>query len=88
MITDAILGALSWVLDRLAGLLPDGSDFLPSWSLDLSAQAAKAGPLNKFLPVEEVFTALDLMWSYYLPVMVVYSTVKWVYRHLPVIGKG
>lgn len=90
MIVDALLGLCRILLDFIVGLLPDAGDgldlptsgFVSGWFGDY------AGPIDQFFPLREILIGLDLFLSLWMPVVLVYSLTKWIYRHLPMLGKG
>lgn len=87
MIVDALLSVIGVILSLFGSLLPDADlDF--NDSLNVSSYFAFAGPVDKFFPLAELLFFLDLMVSVWMPAALAYTVVKWVYRHLPVIGKG
>lgn len=88
MITGLLLKALGLLLGWLTALLPEGDlviDVSDSWSAWITEYA---GPLDRWFPVRETFQALVIFFGIWLPSTMVYTVTHWVYRHLPVIGKG
>jgi hypothetical protein len=88
VIVDAILALCSAVVDFIVGLLPDDDLELPGVSTLTAWIGEYTGPADRFLPMSEAMTALEMMLSVYLPVALTYTVTKWIYRHLPVLGKG
>lgn len=88
MITDAVVSLVASFLGLLGAALPVDSLDLPSGSSIASAIGTYAGPFDRFLPLSEAATFLHLVFSVWLPIALAYSVAKWVYRHLPVFGKG
>jgi len=90
VITDGILYVVGTIVSFVGGLLPTATlTGLPAAITDFGETlGTKAGPLNQFFPVEELFTGLVIMLVYWLPAVLLYQVVFWVYKHLPVVGKG
>lgn len=88
MITDAVLALVRAVLDFIVGLLPDGTLDLPEGSSISTAIGSRVGPLDRFIPIVDALTFLELFLGVYMPVVLAYSVTKWIYRHLPLVGKG
>jgi len=90
MIVDAVIWVLRGFLRTIAFLLPEGS--LSAWIPDTSGWGSfigtKVGPLNSFAPVAELFVFLDVFLNIWLPAVLAYQLVFWIYAHMPVIGKG
>lgn len=88
MITGAVLRVLALVLGWFASMLPSGELVISvsdSWSSWITSYA---GPLDRWFPVKETFQALVIFFAVWMPSMVTYTVVHWIYRHLPVLGKG
>jgi len=93
VITSALLSLLGALLDAIASVLPSVEDLpwsgattsISNW---LESVGGMAGPFDHWIPLAEIFDVMDWMVTYYLPVVVTYLTVRWVYAHLPVVGKG
>jgi len=93
VIVDLVLGLLESVLSFVGSLLPD-MGALP-WGTVLddvedfsSGLGFAMGPLDQFVPLSEVFACLTFMLGVYLPLVGTYLTVRWIYEHLPWIGRG
>lgn len=88
MIVGAILLLAGWLLETVTSPLPTESLDLPSGSSLASSWGAQVGPINGFVPVDDVFAAIDLTLTLWLPAVLVYLGVNWIYRHIPVLGGG
>lgn len=88
VITDALIGLLAAFVSFIAGLLPVSVLDLPSGSEIAATVGPWIGPVNRFVPVEEIFVGLEIMLNVWLPVAIVYVTVNWIYRHIPFLGGG
>lgn len=88
MIVDAILSLVSLLLDGLAAVLPVDTLDLPDGSTIGASFSTYAGPANRFLPIAEALTFLTLLVNLWLPIALAYSVTFWIYRHLPLFGKG
>lgn len=90
MITDAILRVLGGIMSILSDALPIGSlDSLAGLASDIGQKVGEyGGPANTFLPVYELTQFLVVFFGIWLPAAAVYVIAKWIYRHLPVLGKG
>lgn len=90
MIGDAILYVVGLVLGGLGALLPTATlDDLPDSISGLgSTVGTMLGPINAFFPASELFTFLVLVMLVWFPAMMVYQTVFWIYKHIPIVGAG
>lgn len=85
------------LLMNLVGAIFDVFDaILPDIELDVSAELSEfadvvAGGIawiNGVLPLAELLDAIDWVLVVYLPFVLVFHLVKWIYAHLPVVGGG
>jgi hypothetical protein len=89
MIVEAVLSLLATIIDGVMSVLPTDSLDLPVVGEDIAAWfGERAGPLNAILPIYEVAQFMVIVTTVWLPAVLVYTTVKWIYKHLPMIGKG
>lgn len=93
MIGDAVLALLGGLLGLFAEALPAaGTGTLWGAPPDLDDMGTDIGrrvaPLHNLIPIGTVFHLLSLTFKYVLPALVTYSGIHWVYKHLPIIGKG
>lgn len=88
MITAAILSLVSVILRFVTAPLPTDTLDLSVISDVGDLFAEYAGPANAFLPMHELALFLVVFFGVWLPAALIYTVVKWIYRHLPLIGKG
>lgn len=93
MVVDAILSLLSSIFGLIGDLLPDvGALPFASYLEDAGDVfrhiGESCGPLNGFLPLTELFTVVGWLVTFYLPLVLLYLGVRWLYAHLPWLGKG
>jgi len=90
VITNGILAVFGAIISFVGDLLPSSTlTGLPSSITDLGTTIGeKAGPINKFFPLHELFTFLVIVFLYWLPAVLIYQLVFWIYKHLPVVGAG
>jgi len=86
MLIEALLWVLGGALRAMAAILPD-VDF--PFSAELSSFATTIGQylrgLDGFLPVSEYVVFLGWVLSVYLPFVVGFYVVRFIYSHIPVI---
>lgn len=89
VIGELILKVVGGLLGWLGALLPDAD--LP-WLDELEdfgdVVGTHLGPVDRFMPMKEVAQFLIIFMGVWMPAVAVYTVTKWVYRHLPVLGKG
>lgn len=89
MIGELLLKVLGSLLGWLADLLPEAElpwlDHLEDFGHDLGIHF---GPFDRFLPILEMSQFLIIFLGVWMPAVAVYTVVKWVYKHLPLLGKG
>jgi hypothetical protein len=91
VILELLLSLIELLLDGVALLIPDVD--LPS---SVTTLVDDFGPiivgylfaLNGLLPVAELATFAGWVMTLYLPAAVTYSIARWLYSHIPVLGKG
>lgn len=88
MIVGLLLDVLGVILSWLGSVLPSAN-----LSLDFAANLGtwigeKAGPLDHVIPMVPLAQCLVVWFTIWLPASRVYVITFWVYRHLPVVGKG
>lgn len=88
MITEAIFLLFSAVLDGLASLLPVGTLDMPDLSGVGGWFGTYAGPLDHWFPVYETAQFLIVLVTVWMPAAITYQVTVWIYKHLPVLGKG
>lgn len=89
---------LRWLLELIALLLDAVSFLIPDVDLPSSVTTLvdDFGPiivgylfaLNGILPVAELATFAGWVMTLYLPAAVTYAIARWLYSHIPVLGKG
>lgn len=91
MITGAIFRLLAVMLGWLSDQLPVSG--LTSSALE-DAEAfgemlgERAGPFDAYLPLVEMMQGLVIWATVWVPACVAYTVAVWIFKHLPVIGKG
>lgn len=91
MITDAILrllaGMLGWLSDQLpvSGLTSSALAEAESFGTKLGEQA---GPFDAYVPLVEMMQGIVIWATVWVPAAVAYTVAVWIFKHLPVIGKG
>jgi hypothetical protein len=91
VIPKLLLELIELILDGISLLIPDVD--LPS---SVTTLVDDFGPivvgylfaLNGLLPVAELATFAGWVMTLYLPAAVTYAVVRWLYSHIPVLGKG
>lgn len=88
MIVGLLLQVLGVLLDWVSGPLP-----VADLSLELSetlgsTMGEKLGPFDQIIPLVPIAQCLVLIFTVALPAYAIYSVTFWVYKHLPVLGKG
>lgn len=85
MIVGAIFKLLAALLDIVADPLPEAST-LVDWSGNLGELVGEhAGPLDNIVPIGPLLSIIETA-ALLASVIMVYRTVEWVFRHLPVVG--
>lgn len=87
MIVEALLSVVGFILSALDAIVPD----VPvPFSSELSSFAtfigSNLGGLNEFLPIVEIGVVLGWALTVYLPFVVTYVVVRWVFAHVPQVG--
>jgi len=92
VVVDAVIALAALLLSGLAAVMPTLDSAWSSARPDFddwgSALGERVGPIDSLIPMSEVFSLLDVTFTYVLPAVVLYSVVHWVYAHLPMVGKG
>jgi len=87
MIVQGLLNVVGLIFAGLAAALPD-VDFPFAGSLeDFAVTVGQyANGLDGFLPVSEMAVAVTWALTVYLPFVVTFVIVRWVFQHVPQIG--
>lgn len=89
MIIEALLAIVLLILQGLGAVLPDVPISFEDELADFADfVGANLGGLNGFLPITETAVAITYALTVYLPFAVAFVTVRWIYAHIPVVGKG
>lgn len=88
MITAAFLKLVGLLLDVITAPLPEDTLDMGAIGTVGALFAQYTGPANAFLPMYELGQFLVIFFGVWLPSALVYTVAKWIYRHLPLIGKG
>jgi len=93
MIVEAVISVLSWAFTFLADSLPAISDapWSPgqwAWEDYRDQFASMLGPYETVMPLSELFAFLDFLLTVWVPAALTFTISKWVYAHMPLIGKG
>jgi hypothetical protein len=90
VIVGAVLTLLRLIIAGLNALLPTATlTGIPSSISNLATTiGTNLGAINPYFPAAELFTYLGWLWLYWLPGVLAYSIVFWIYQHLPVVGNG
>jgi hypothetical protein len=88
VITDALLGLVVSLVEVLVGLLPDvtvpfASDIASFGSLI----GSYAGGLDGLIPISEMMVPIGWAVTVYIPFVLTFYVVRWVYAKVPVIGQ-
>lgn len=89
MIVQALVEGVLYVLTALLEAIPDVT--LPFGNYpDRFAQeiGGALGSLDAVVPVTEASVVVGWFLVSYVPIVVTFVVVRWVYEHLPVIGNG
>lgn len=81
----AVLGGLTSLLEAIPDATLDDGGYPEQFA---EAIGGAMGGLDGFLPISELVVVVGWILTTYLPVCVVFYTVRWIYTHLPVIGNG
>jgi len=76
-LVDALVGLLPTVSFPFASTLSDFADFIGS----------QLAGLNSFLPISEVAVPIGWALTVYLPFVLTFLLVRWVYSLIPVVGQ-
>lgn len=88
MIVEGILAVFGLVMSWLGSLLPlDTLDLTAVGSLG-GWVGERMGPADQVLPMVELAQFLVIVLTVWMPAALTYTVVKWIYRHLPFVGKG
>jgi hypothetical protein len=89
MITGAFFSLIAALLTVIVAPLPVASlgvsASVASW---VTSGSGIMSLVNSFAPIREMVTALGLVITIWLPAVVIYKSVNWLYRHIPVLGGG
>lgn len=89
MIVELLLTVVGVLLTSVAFLIPDVVMPFTDELHDLAVfVGSNLGGLNSFLPVTEVAAVLGWCMTVYLPFVVGFVVVRWVWSHIPGIGGG
>jgi len=88
VIVEAVVSAVLGVIDMLVGLLPQIT-FTYAATLESFAEiiGSQLGGLNNILPIAELAGPIAWALTVYLPFVIVFYLVRWVYSKIPVIGQ-
>jgi hypothetical protein len=88
MITDALLGLVVSLVEVLVSALPavtvPFSDEVASFG---SLIGSYAGMLDGLLPISEMMVPIAWAVTVYIPFVLTFYVVRWVYAKLPVVGQ-
>lgn len=88
MITEGVLAVLALFSRWLERLLPVSTLNLEAVGSIGDWVGEKMGPADQVLPMREAAQGLVIVTGVWMPAALTYTVVKWIYRHLPVVGKG
>lgn len=88
MIVGLLIRALGALLDWVSGPLPTASISLSLSSSLGELIGERAGPLDQVIPLVPMAQCLVLTCSVVLPAYAIYTLTVWLYKHLPLFGKG
>lgn len=88
MITEAIITVLASAVAGIASLLPSFTVPFADELQDLAEfVGSQLGGLNSFLPIDELAAPIGFALGVYVPFVIVFYTVRWVYSKIPVVGQ-
>lgn len=88
MIVELFVGAVIGLVEGLVGLLPTVSlPFADTLSDFAELIGSQLGGLNSFLPISEAASVIGWALTVYLPFVLTFLLVRWVYSMLPVVGQ-
>lgn len=89
MIVNAVTGLFFAVYGALFSVVPEVTlpyvDKLEEFATLIGSQV---GGLNSFLPISEMLPVLFFALVVYLPFVLVFYAVRWVYAMIPVFGRA
>ena len=90
MLVSAVLSLFALMLGLVLAPLPTATlgTFSGTLSTAITNGSGILGFMNTFLPITEMVYCLGLVLIGWLPAVVIYKTVNWIYRHIPMIGGG
>jgi hypothetical protein len=88
MIVEAIFFLCEGILGLLSAALPEGTLDLPDLSSLGTWFGENIAPFDRWMPVTELAAFLVVVTSIWMPAAASYQLAVWVYKHLPVLGKG
>lgn len=89
MIVEAILVGVLGALTTLLETIPDATLPVGTYPAQFAEAIGGAlGGLDGFLPISEMAVVVGWVLATYVPVVLTYHLVLWIYTHLPVIGNG
>jgi hypothetical protein len=87
VIVEAVVAAVFGVLDAVIGLVPAVTFSFGSTLEDFAdIIGSQLGGLDSFLPISEMAPVVVWAFTVYLPFVLVFYTVRWIYSKIPVVG--
>jgi hypothetical protein len=88
VITDAVINLLVGLVEVLVGLLPDVTvPFVAELTSFGELIGNYAGALDGFLPITEMMVPIGWAVTVYIPFVLTFYVVRWVYAKVPVVGQ-
>lgn len=89
MIIELLLSVIGALLSGLDAIIPDVPVPFEDELSDFAAfVGGNLGGLNTFLPITEIGVALVWALTVYLPFVVSFCVVRWIFAHVPYVGGG
>lgn len=87
VITEALLTVIGLLLAGLDAIIPDVDVPFDTELADFAEfVGANLGGLDNFLPITEVAVVVGWALTVYLPFVVAFVVVRWVFSHIPAVG--
>lgn len=88
MIVEAFIRVLGGAVSAIASLLPTFTVPFAGTLQDLAEfVGSQLGAMNGFLPIDELGEPIGFVLGVYVPFVIVFYTVRWVYSKIPVFGQ-